>query len=101
MRENRLQEKFTKLLKKHGMLVYKVEAVEQPGFPDLLVVPPSGRIFLIEAKKPRTGRLRGMQDYTINDELRPQGVTVYVCNSIEQAQEIIREQSGPGAAAGD
>lgn len=87
MRENALQAKISKKLKRAGLLVYKVEAIGQPGFPDLLVFRPGGGAVLLEVKTP-TGRLRPLQVHTIERELIPQGVEVHVITNAEQALAV-------------
>ena len=73
---------------KKRVTCYKVQAENVNGWPDLFLAY-EGRVFLVELKSPaKTGRLSERQKI-IHNILRLQGVTVYVSDSKESADEII------------
>ena len=73
---------------KKRVTCYKVQAEHVNGWPDLFLAY-RGWVFLVELKSPaKTGRLSDRQKI-IHNTLRLQGVTVYVSDSKESADEII------------
>jgi hypothetical protein len=70
-----------------GWLTFKLEAKSRRGFPDLMLVSPTGKILLVELKVPG-GRLSKLQARTI-EKLRSRGVRVYVIDNKEDFNELI------------
>ena len=60
-----------------GGQCYKFAPPGRVGYPDRLVVLPGGRMFFVELKRPKGGRLGVLQPQR-HEELRALGVAVYV-----------------------
>lgn len=100
MTEAQLQEKIIKNYSKRGIFCFPVAGRGRRGFPDL-VAAYRGAVVFIELKSPKgTGRLDPLQAHTI-EEMRSQGATVYVINSIAEAEQIAEGLTDTGAERGD
>lgn len=75
-----------------GMLCYKLSSPSTRGVPDLMLVTAAGKVFFIEVKHPNgKGRLSVLQDHIIN-EFKERGVTVYVVDNRDHANEVIARE---------
>ena len=73
----------------HDIYARKVRAVGHVGFPDVFLAH-KGRIVLVELKSPTgRGRLSKKQEREI-ERLKNVGVTVYVIDTFEGADDVIR-----------
>lgn len=73
----------------HGIYCRKMAAVGHTGFPDAFLVF-AGRAALVELKSPKgTGRLSKKQEREIA-RLREQGMNVYIVDSKEDVDNVIR-----------
>ena len=86
--EAQLQEYAVKTLKGTGCLVYKFSSPAKRGVPDLIVVPPNGRVFFIEMKHPnKQGRLSKLQKLEIA-KLMGNRALVFVIDSVDEVDGI-------------
>jgi hypothetical protein len=97
MTESKLQAKCVAISLACDILAFKVSAEGRRGLPDLLLIK-DGVVVLVEMKTP-VGRLSAIQKHTIA-KLKEHGANVYVCNSIEQFDTILRKHYG-GPAVSD
>jgi hypothetical protein len=73
----------------HDIYARKVQAVGHTGFPDVFLAR-RGRIVLVELKSPTgRGHLSRKQEKEI-ERLRNEGVNVYVIDSYEGADDVIK-----------
>jgi hypothetical protein len=73
----------------HDIFCRKIQAVGHVGFPDVFLAR-NGRIVLVELKSPSgKGRLSKKQEKEI-ERLRNEGVNVYVIDSYERADDVIK-----------
>ena len=73
----------------HDIFCRKVQAIGHVGFPDVFLAR-NGRIVLVELKSPSgKGRLSKKQEREI-ERLKNVGVTVYVIDTFEGADDVIR-----------
>lgn len=87
--EKHLQNYLFKRAKDHGIYCRKMEAIGYVGFPDVFLVF-SGRMALVELKSPTgKGRLSRKQEREI-ERLRAEGVNVYIVDSNEGVDNVIR-----------
>ena len=61
------------------------------GMPDILGISKKGRLFAIEVKRPKTGRLTDIQANTIL-KLREQGAVAFVATDLETVQEYLSKE---------
>ena len=98
--EKRLQQFITNTCKVYGTLCYKFASPGRKGVPDLICIPPGGRpVYFIEVKNPNgCGRLSLLQ-LKCHERIRIQGTDVYVIDSKEEAETVIRARSNIGPKA--
>lgn len=72
-----------------GGACYKFGPPGRVGYPDRLVVLPGGRMFFVELKRPKGGRLAVVQAER-HKELRALGVTVYTAKNRGEVDAAIR-----------
>jgi len=89
MREAALQRKCINIAHQRKVLTWKIAAVGKRGFPDVLMVTPTGVVILIEFKTP-AGRLSIAQKTTIA-KLREAHILVYVVDNVKYFKEILDE----------
>jgi hypothetical protein len=78
--------------KKNNILTYKVDASSQRGFPDLLLIFPSGHVTFVELKSPKgTGKLRPEQIRT-HEKLRRNNADVFSLDSLDTFKTLISER---------
>lgn len=88
--ESKLQEKVIKIFKRCGIFCDTVGSRGRRGFPDLVAVYDS-RVVFIELKSPKgTGRVAPIQAHT-HEIMRAHGATIYVIDSITDAEQVARE----------
>ena len=88
MRESVLESDARKFAIARGWFEIKIMRASKNGFPDRFYAR-DGVIMLIEYKAPGKDVIKGsQQDLRIN-ELRQQGVTVHVINTIEDAKSVL------------
>ena len=86
--ERALQHYFIKMCRQAGLLSYKVVAVGQRGFPDVLVVSDKGAHY-VELKSPSgRGRLSKHQVKILN-ELKGKNADVHVIESKSEADDLV------------
>lgn len=90
MLEKNIENRLRKQVKQIGGEAYKFESPGNSGVPDRLIILPGGRVYMVETKKPKTGRVRKLQTYQQN-KLRRLGVDVRVIFTYEQIDEFIAE----------
>lgn len=86
MKEQDLQTKIIKYLKKDGWEVVKTILLSKNGYPDLFAFKKGITIF-IEVKKPNGVRAK-IQEYRIN-ELKKQGFTAEFIDSMEELENML------------
>jgi PII-like signaling protein len=88
--EKSLQRYLMRRARQHGIYARKVIAIGNTGFPDAFLVC-AGRVVLVELKSPTgKGRLSMKQEREIA-RLREQGVNVYVVDSREGVDNVIKQ----------
>ena len=90
MLEKDIEKRLRRKVKKIGGEAYKFESPGNNGVPDRLIILPGGRAYMVETKKPKTGRVRKLQIYQQN-KLRGLGMDVRVIYTNEQIDEFIAE----------
>jgi hypothetical protein len=85
--ERTLQADCIKKAKEFGVLPYKVVAIGQRGFPDLLLIFDGGLVAFVELKTP-TGTLSPKQKRVIK-RLKAQGAHVYVIYDLKEFTELL------------
>ena len=60
------------------------------GWPDRIVLLPGGIFFFVELKRPVGGKFEPLQE-RIHAKLRRLGLTVHVCNTKDQIDQILME----------
>jgi hypothetical protein len=61
------------------------------GYPDRLCILPGGRMFFVELKRPKNGRVAKLQ-VERRSELEAQGVTVYLAKNRGEVDAIIQRE---------
>ena len=88
--EKDLQNYLFSIADAHGIYCRKVQAVGHTGFPDAFLVY-SGRVALVELKSPTgKGRLSKKQEREIA-RLRAHNINVYIVDSYEGVDNVIRQ----------
>ena len=75
-----------------GGMAYKFVSPQNAGVPDRVVCMPGGKLFFVELKRPRE-EPRALQLAQIR-RLRKLGQTVYVADSKEAVDAVLREATG-------
>lgn len=86
--ENDVEKHLRERVKRVGGKAYKLSSQIENGMPDRLVCLPGGRVFFIETKRPKGGRLSKIQIYR-HRELTRIGVQVRVLCTKEAIDEFI------------
>lgn len=60
--ESKVEDDLKKKIKEAGGLCLKLPAILYTGIPDRLVLLPGGRVFFVELKRAKRGRVAAMQD---------------------------------------
>lgn len=89
--ENDVEKHLRERVKKAGGKAYKLSSQIENGMPDRLVCLPGGRVFFIETKRPKGGRLSKIQIYR-HRELTRIGVQVRVLCTKEAIDEFIEKE---------
>jgi hypothetical protein len=89
--ESKLQSKCRIFANENRVLVRKVNADGNRGWPDLeLIFPVDGETIRVEMKNPNgKGRLGELQ-HDEHEMIRAQGAIVYTCDSLEDFKNIIK-----------
>lgn len=88
--EARLQQRIVKALKARGVAAWRIRPMGLAGWPDLLALA-DGRAFFLEVKLPG-GTATKLQARRL-EELRAAGAVVGVVDSVEEALEVVQNQS--------
>lgn len=87
--ENKLQNYAIKGLRSISCLCYKFSSPAKRGVPDVLVIPPRGKIFFIEFKNPnQKGKLSALQVVEIS-RMRAKGARVLVISKVTEVDSLI------------
>ncbi len=88
MKESTVEEYLVQRVEQKGGLCQKITHPGRRGCPDRLVTWRDGRMFLVELKRPKGGKLSLSQ---VNDhrQRRSRGVFVHVLNTPEQVDSFI------------
>lgn len=84
--ERVLQRKIIDYLKNSGILVVKTDSTSTRGWPDLVVILPSGDVHFIEVKTP-TGKL-SVHQQRIHQQLKEQNANVHTVRSVAEVQRL-------------
>lgn len=87
MKESRLEQKFTDMIKRHDGKSLKWVSPGTAGVLDRLAFLPGGLLLIAEIKKPGSGKLSALQEVMI-EMLRELGFWVEVVDSVEKLNEI-------------
>lgn len=87
MRENYIENKCKLIAEKKGYEVRKIAFLASPGCPDRIFFK-KGHFFWVEFKN-ETGKLKMIQDYTI-DLLKEANQEVYVINNVEDFERLLK-----------
>jgi hypothetical protein len=85
--ESSIEKKVVAYAKAQDVMVRKMNGMSYAGWPDRLMITPSGRHFYIEFKRPG-GKLSPRQEALIG-ELRARSVVVYVVDDAGRGKAII------------
>jgi hypothetical protein len=94
MRERDIEQKLVKSVESAGGKAWKFTSPGTDGVPDRILLLPSGRIFFAELKAPGR-KLRPLQKRR-KIQLEHLGFTVFVIDSPEQIDEVLRQMKGSG-----
>jgi len=86
--EKEIESKCKKYAKSKGVLAYKWVSPNNRGVTDCIFIY-QGKVFFVEFKR-QGGRLTKLQ-IKHHDELRAQGMTVYVVWSLEEGKEMVED----------
>lgn len=89
MLEKSVEQKLRKEVEKRGGKAFKLECPGTDGMPDRLIVLPGGRIYFIETKRPKGGRLEKLQRYQIS-RLQKLGCDARKIKSYEEVEQFIK-----------
>tara|TARA_R110000744_G_scaffold112145_7_gene210374 strand:+ start:100 stop:369 length:270 start_codon:yes stop_codon:yes gene_type:complete len=87
MLEKTIQSKIVAFLKQKHYIVRKLDSSSSVGWPDLIAIAPSGRVYFFEVKT-ATGKLSKLQTRTL-DQLKRNKANAYVVRSTEEVGAII------------
>jgi len=90
MREREVEAHLRKLVEGLGGECKKFVPDQDPGYPDRIVMLPGGVLVWVELKKPKGGRVSGLQKFR-HAELRALGQRVEVVWTKEQADRLVAE----------
>lgn len=92
--ESKLQRKCRVEAERQRVVVRKVVAIGESGWPDLELIFPGGETVRVEMKNPnKKGGLRAMQVLQ-HKHIRAQGAAVYTCDSYEFFLTILAKHLG-------
>ncbi len=94
--EDAIEKYLISTIVKLGGLCLKFGVPGVRGYPDRLCILPGGRMFFVELKRPKGGRLAKLQA-TRRAELEAQGCTVYQAKNRGEVDAIIRTEQGRAA----
>lgn len=97
-RESAIEKYLCGTVAKMGGQCYKFAPPGRVGYPDRLVILPGGRMFFVELKRPKGGRLGVLQPQR-HEELRALGVAVYVVRNRGEVDACIAAEQGYASAA--
>lgn len=83
---------FKRWCKRVGLVGCKLKLTAGRGWPDKAVLLPDNRVVWIEFKGPE-GRLSAQQEFCIR-KMQKAGHQVFVCRSLEEAQDAVAQLSG-------
>lgn len=89
MRESSIEKRLVEKVKEQGGLILKLACTGMAGIPDRLVVGECGMTAFVEVKAPGK-KTRKLQDKRIG-ELKKLGQNVFVVDSYEDVDKVIRE----------
>lgn len=87
MLEKNLQQKVLQICKQRDILALKLDSSSSRGWPDLVVIMPTGEQFYVELKT-KTGKLSKLQEHMHKQITKNKGL-VYVIRSIEEFTKLI------------
>ena len=90
-RESAIEKYLCGTVAKLGGQCYKFVVPARVGYPDRLVILPGGRMFFVELKRPKRGRLGVLQPQR-HEELRALGVAVYVVRNRGEVDACIETE---------
>ncbi len=90
MLEKSVEQKLRKEVEKRGGKAFKLECPGTDGMPDRLIVLPGGKIYFIETKRPKGGRLEKLQRYQIS-QLQKLGCDARKIKSYEEVEQFVKE----------
>jgi hypothetical protein len=88
VKESAIEAELRKRVLALGGLCEKVMVIGQRGFPDRLVILPGARLFLVEVKRPRRGRLSPHQR-AYAARLEALGVVVYLVRNSADIDRLL------------
>lgn len=91
IREGAIESYLVDTVVRLGGQCYKFGPPGRVGYPDRLVVLPGGRMFFVELKRPKGGRLGVLQPQR-HEELRALGVAVYVVRNRGEADAALERE---------
>lgn len=98
VRESAIEKYLCDTVVRMGGQCYKFGPPGRVGYPDRLVVLPGGRMFFVELKRPKGGKLGVLQPQR-HEELRALGVAVYVVRNRGEVDHVIATETR-GASEG-
>lgn len=90
MLEKELELKLKKEVRKRRGLFYKFTSPGQSGVPDRICILPTGKLYFIELKKPKTGRLSKLQRFQ-QKRLKIQKQEVRNIQNVEELKAFLKE----------
>jgi hypothetical protein len=88
-KENAVETALRRRVEACGGVCEKLTSLSRRGFPDRMVILPGGKIFLVELKRPRGGRLSPHQRQRI-EKLLTLGVVVQVLCTLDAVDVFIK-----------
>ncbi len=89
--ESKLQRKCGKEAKEHHIIVRKINADSNRGWPDLLLIfPNTGETVYVEMKNPNGKGVLSSSQKLEHDKIKAQGASVYTCDSLVTFNLIIK-----------
>lgn len=86
--EKDLEKKLIKKVEAKGCLTYKFESPGHRGVPDRIVISPSGIVYFVELKKPKTGRLSALQKWNIA-QIKAHDGHIYTINNDKELEAFL------------
>jgi hypothetical protein len=90
LKESAVESALRQRVETRGGVCEKLTSLSRRGFPDRMVILPGGKIYLVELKRPRGGRLSPHQRQRLQ-RLAILGVVVHVLCSVEAVDAFIKQ----------